>query len=276
MMSAVSIPLVPGGGVTTLRSGRPSRGERRRSGENDRPREGDWSVTGESAFSVSDANHTLMDSAVPLDLLWEREPATHPPAARHQALLRHGDPEYLDVSPKAVIDHLRKLDEAGLVESTTDDQRRKYFRIAQSLRLEVSVSVRLRREERRLSREEQLRHGVTVSASFDRDPRRLRVVERFGRPRRRVRPAPGPRPRTRWPSGGYKGASRTPWRRSTNVSAPSRTAAFSRRCSTRWWSRPTAHPRRSPTRSAPARRRWRTPSTSSPTRRGGRRPRRLR
>jgi len=69
MMSAVSIPLVPGGGVTTLRSGRPSRGERRRSGENDRPREGDWSVTGESAFSVSDANHTLMDSAVLLDLL---------------------------------------------------------------------------------------------------------------------------------------------------------------------------------------------------------------
>ena len=48
--------------------------------------------------------------------------------------------EYLGVSPKAVIDHLRKLEEAGLIESTTDDQRRKYFRITRSLRLEVSVS----------------------------------------------------------------------------------------------------------------------------------------
>jgi len=48
--------------------------------------------------------------------------------------------EYLGVSPKAVIDHLRKLEEAGLVESRTDDQRRKYFHIARNLRLEVSVS----------------------------------------------------------------------------------------------------------------------------------------
>ncbi|RXK51867.1 metalloregulator ArsR/SmtB family transcription factor [Halorientalis pallida] len=48
--------------------------------------------------------------------------------------------EYLGVSPKAVIDHLRKLEEAGLVESRTDDQRRKYYFISQNLRLEVSVS----------------------------------------------------------------------------------------------------------------------------------------
>jgi ArsR family transcriptional regulator len=48
--------------------------------------------------------------------------------------------EYLGVSPKAVIDHLRKLEEAGLVESHTDDQRRKYFHISRNLRLEVSVS----------------------------------------------------------------------------------------------------------------------------------------
>jgi ArsR family transcriptional regulator len=48
--------------------------------------------------------------------------------------------EYLGVSPKAVIDHLRKLEEAGLVESRTDDQRRKYFHISRNLRLEVSVS----------------------------------------------------------------------------------------------------------------------------------------
>ena len=48
--------------------------------------------------------------------------------------------EYLGVSPKAVIDHLRTLEEAGLVESRTDDQRRKYFNISRNLRLEVSVS----------------------------------------------------------------------------------------------------------------------------------------
>ena len=44
------------------------------------------------------------------------------------------------MSPKAVIDHLRKLEEAGLVESRVDDGRRKYFRIARNLRLEVNVS----------------------------------------------------------------------------------------------------------------------------------------
>jgi ArsR family transcriptional regulator len=48
--------------------------------------------------------------------------------------------EYLGVSPKAVIDHLRKLEEAGLVESRTDENRRKYFHIARNLRLEVNVS----------------------------------------------------------------------------------------------------------------------------------------
>jgi len=48
--------------------------------------------------------------------------------------------EYIGVSPKAVIDHLEMLEEAGLVESSVDDSRRKYFRISRSLRLEVSVS----------------------------------------------------------------------------------------------------------------------------------------
>ncbi|MHB9287772.1 metalloregulator ArsR/SmtB family transcription factor [Halobacteriales archaeon Cl-PHB] len=48
--------------------------------------------------------------------------------------------EYLGVSPKAVIDHLRKLEEAGLVESRTDERRRKYFSISRNLRLEVHVS----------------------------------------------------------------------------------------------------------------------------------------
>jgi ArsR family transcriptional regulator len=48
--------------------------------------------------------------------------------------------EYLGVSPKAVIDHLQKLEDAGLVESRTDENRRKYFHIARNLRLEVNVS----------------------------------------------------------------------------------------------------------------------------------------
>lgn len=48
--------------------------------------------------------------------------------------------EYLGVSPKAVIDHLRRLEDAGIVESHTDDRRRKYFHISRNLRLEVSVS----------------------------------------------------------------------------------------------------------------------------------------
>ena len=48
--------------------------------------------------------------------------------------------EYLGVSPKAVIEHLRKLEDAGLVESRSDDRRRKYFHIARDVRLEVTVS----------------------------------------------------------------------------------------------------------------------------------------
>jgi ArsR family transcriptional regulator len=48
--------------------------------------------------------------------------------------------EQLGVSPKAVIDHLQKLEDAGLVESRTDDRRRKYFSISQHVSLEVTVS----------------------------------------------------------------------------------------------------------------------------------------
>jgi len=46
----------------------------------------------------------------------------------------------LDLSPKAVIDHLRTLEEAGLIRSRAGDGRRKYFRITDALRLEVRVS----------------------------------------------------------------------------------------------------------------------------------------
>ena len=48
--------------------------------------------------------------------------------------------EQLGVSPKAVIDHLGKLEDAGLIESRTDDRRRKYFSISQHVSLEVTVS----------------------------------------------------------------------------------------------------------------------------------------
>ncbi len=48
--------------------------------------------------------------------------------------------DYLGVSPKAVIDHLRKLEDAGLVESRVDEGQRKYFHIARNIRLEISVS----------------------------------------------------------------------------------------------------------------------------------------
>jgi Predicted transcriptional regulators len=46
----------------------------------------------------------------------------------------------LGVAPKAVIGHLSLLENSGLIESNTDDQRRKYYSISKSLRLEVSVS----------------------------------------------------------------------------------------------------------------------------------------
>jgi ArsR family transcriptional regulator len=48
--------------------------------------------------------------------------------------------ERLGVSPKAVIDHLEKLEEAGLIESRIDEKRRKYFHISENIRLEVTLA----------------------------------------------------------------------------------------------------------------------------------------
>lgn len=81
-----------------------------------------------------------MDSAVLLDLLGNENRRRILRLLAEKPCYVTEISEYLGVSPKAVIDHLRKLEEAGLIESTTDDQRRKYFRITRSLRLEVSVS----------------------------------------------------------------------------------------------------------------------------------------
>jgi len=46
----------------------------------------------------------------------------------------------LGVGPKAIISHLNLLEQAGLIECSVDEQRRKYFNIANNVRLEVSVS----------------------------------------------------------------------------------------------------------------------------------------
>jgi ArsR family transcriptional regulator len=81
-----------------------------------------------------------MDSAVLLDLLGNENRRRILRLLSRKSCYVTEISEYLGVSPKAVIDHLRKLEEAGLIESNTDEKRRKYFRISRSLRLEVNVS----------------------------------------------------------------------------------------------------------------------------------------
>jgi len=81
-----------------------------------------------------------MDSAVLLDLLGNENRRRILRLLARKPCYVTEISEYLGVSPKAVIDHLRRLEEAGVVESRTDDQRRKYFNISRNLRLEVNVS----------------------------------------------------------------------------------------------------------------------------------------
>ncbi|MFC6863682.1 metalloregulator ArsR/SmtB family transcription factor [Halomicroarcula sp. GCM10025817] len=81
-----------------------------------------------------------MDSAALLDLLGNANRRRILRLLAHKPCYVTEISEYLSVSPKAVIDHLKKLEDAGLVESRTDEQRRKYFSIARNLRLEVRVS----------------------------------------------------------------------------------------------------------------------------------------
>ncbi len=47
--------------------------------------------------------------------------------------------EVTGVSPKAVIDHLNRLEAAGLIEYRLADDRRKYFSITHSQRLEITI-----------------------------------------------------------------------------------------------------------------------------------------
>jgi len=95
---------------------------------------------GEAAFSPRVAYLRVMDSAVLLDLLGNENRRRILRLLSQKPCYVTEISEYLGVSPKAVIDHLRKLEETGLVESRTDDQRRKYFHISRNLRLEVNVS----------------------------------------------------------------------------------------------------------------------------------------
>jgi ArsR family transcriptional regulator len=81
-----------------------------------------------------------MDSAELLDLLGNANRRRILQLLAHKPCYVTEISEYLGVSPKAVIDHLDKLERAGLVESRVDEQRRKYFHIARNLRLEVNVS----------------------------------------------------------------------------------------------------------------------------------------
>jgi len=81
-----------------------------------------------------------MDSAVLLDLLGNENRRRILRLLARKPCYVTEISEYLGVSPKAVIGHLRKLEEAGLVESRVDEQRRKYFSIARNLRLEVNVT----------------------------------------------------------------------------------------------------------------------------------------
>jgi ArsR family transcriptional regulator len=81
-----------------------------------------------------------MDSAELLDLLGNANRRRILRLLAHKPCYITEISEYLGVSPKAVIDHLQKLEDAGLVTSRTDDKRRKYFSISRNLRLEVRVS----------------------------------------------------------------------------------------------------------------------------------------
>jgi len=81
-----------------------------------------------------------MDAGVLLDLLGNENRRRILQLLSHKPCYVTEISEHLGVSPKAVIDHLRQLEEAGLVESRTDDRRRKYFNICENLRLEVTLA----------------------------------------------------------------------------------------------------------------------------------------
>jgi ArsR family transcriptional regulator len=81
-----------------------------------------------------------MDSAELLDLLGNENRRRILELLSHKPCYVTEISEYIGVSPKAVIDHLELLEDAGMIENRVDDRRRKYFYITRNLRLEVNVS----------------------------------------------------------------------------------------------------------------------------------------
>lgn len=94
----------------------------------------------QTRFSAATPYGPTMDSAALLDLLGNENRRRILRLLARKPCYVTEISDYLGVSPKAVIEHLRKLESAGLVESRVDDQRRKYFHIARNVRLEVTVS----------------------------------------------------------------------------------------------------------------------------------------
>jgi ArsR family transcriptional regulator len=87
----------------------------------------------------------------------------------------------LDLGPKAVIDHLEMLERAGLVECYRDDRRRKYFRIAENVVLEVTFSPHsygVRTYQPQVSQNSAAKpSGDPPQSSSDRDPERSEELE---------------------------------------------------------------------------------------------------
>jgi ArsR family transcriptional regulator len=81
-----------------------------------------------------------MDSATLLDLLGNENRRRILRLLAHRSCYVTEISDALGVSPKAVIEHLKKLEAAGLVVSHTEDSQRKYFRIDRNVRLEVTLS----------------------------------------------------------------------------------------------------------------------------------------
>src|SRR5665811_2221676 len=90
--------------------------------------------------SLTRGENTDMESAQLLDILGNenRRKILHLLASRPCYMSEIA--ERLDVGAKAILGHLELLERAGMIEASTDEQRRKYFHITDNLRLEVFVS----------------------------------------------------------------------------------------------------------------------------------------
>jgi len=88
---------------------------------------------------------------------------------------------YLGMAPKAVIEHLEKLEKAGIV-SSFEDGKRRYYYIASSLRIEVTISPHFFEVEVRKSKEDLDPLKMLKEAEqklFEIDPRKGTMTEIF-------------------------------------------------------------------------------------------------